>query len=1216
MYFKCLELVGFKSFAERTVIGFEPGITAIVGPNGCGKSNVSDAIRWVLGEQSARSLRGGLMEDLIFAGSAKLDPLGMAEVHLTLGNAKGLTDGQRNEVTVSRRLFRSGESQYFLNKQPCRLKDVHKVFMDTGLGTQSYSYVQQGSIELILSSRPEDRRFLFDETAGISKYKAEKKEALRRLEGTESNLLRLGDLIREVKRQIISIQRHAGKAHRYKELADELQGLEVGFLLHKRAQFAKEMKSLEKERDAVQEVIRRLAAEVEEREARARQARAELQSSQLRHEELQSRKLDLLRSIDRESGNISLHEQRIADTRSLAENVSAEIRGMQQKAAALRSAISEKQKSLDKLCQDRANCTERLKKREDELEGTLAQLRKSEAKSGDLSGRLLDVIRRETEIRASLSSLNERHGHNEQTLATLRRQKGETLAALQQKEQEHHARQQNKEALSLQLRSEKDELAALRAGLKETQDGLQNIRTEIFRAEAAVSGIGSERRFLAEAVERHEGYDAGVQSVIQESHRKKSQLTGIVGTVADVLDVSPGHEAIVEAALDNRVQWILTETTEDAKRAAGFLRDKARGRATFLPLDVVRDGNGARDAARNLSDEKGSVFPPLLDAVSFEPRYQKAVEYLLGDTVLVADLEQAVALAAESNSALTFVAPSGEKLEKGFVLTAGKVSSSSPGFMGRKSRIAALAAEEEKQREMLNDLRARENNSIEAVKSLTEKSEEQTALISRTEERLAIAGRDLLDLSAAVQSLTGQANETTARENQTESEQKRLEDQRKSLGEENRVVGDQHAELERAISFAGATVDSAEKDVASIKRDVAEIALAKGSYDERIANLQNEMEYMRGQLDLTEREVESRARQTEQGKTQISNLLREVEECRKAIASLTTQKDEVTTAIEKLDEKRRAFVDELTQLEWEIKEKTNAAHEREKEISALDLKLTEIRFSMNSIDERLMAEYALRHDDPKAVPLPDETDWRQIQERVGDLKQKLQLMGPVNLCAIEEYETLKNRYDFLTAQQSDMVEARESLHKAIARLDRESKVLFRDTFEKIREEFQTMFQRLFGGGRADLVLVDESDILESGIEIIARPPGKKLQSISLLSGGERAMTAISLLFAIFKVKPSPFCILDEIDAPLDDSNIMRFAEVLREFARNSQFIIITHNKRTIAASDVLYGITMEESGKSKVVSAKLTRGRGEASVRRAEASPEFSAEAAVAPASN
>ena len=1217
MYFKSLELAGFKSFAERTVIGFEPGITAIVGPNGCGKSNVSDAIRWVLGEQSARSLRGGLMEDLIFAGSAELEPMGMAEVHLTLGDARSLAAEQRNEVTVSRRLFRSGESQYFLNKQPCRLKDVHKLFMDTGLGMQSYSYVQQGNIELILSSKPEDRRFLFDETAGITKYKAEKREALRKLEGTENNLLRLSDLLREVKRQIISIERHAGKARRYKDLADELQRLEVGFLLHKRGDLSSEMQSLEKERERVEEVLRKLAHETEERETRVREVRAELQSYELRHEELQSRKLDLLRSIDRESGKISLHEQRIADTRSLAENVSAEIKGMQQKAAVLRSAIGEKQESLDKLSQERSACAERFKKRERELEATAADLRKCETRSGELSSRLLDVIRRETEIRASVSSLAERFTRNEQELIGIRQQRQEILQALRRKQEERKARQGDKEALAAQLRKEKDELSALRATLKETEERLRNVRTEIFEAEGAFSRIASERRFLVEAFARYEGYDAGVQSVVQEARRAGSELTGIVGTVAEILEASPGHEGLVESALDSRVQWILTETVEDAKKAAAFLGEKARGRATFFPLEAVRDGNGTREAVRRLCEENGNSLSPLLDAVSFEKRYERAVEYLLGNAILIDDMNHALAIAAENRCGLTFVTSSSEKVEEGLVITAGKAAASSPGLMSRKSRVTALGREEETQQRRLDDLREKERHALDVQKSLTEKSDEHTTLISKTDERLARTERDLLEVSAAIHSLTHHADELVARERQTQSDQKRLEDQKKTLTAENDSVGGERAELERTISSARETVKRAEEIVDSMKTDVAELALAIASYDERIANLQSDIEYMRGQSDLTEKELESRALQIERGKTQITNLHKEMQECREAISSLTREKDELTTAIEKLDEKRRAFVDELTQVEWEIKEKSNAARVRDKESAALDLKLTEIRFSMNGIDERLTAEYGLRHDAPNAIALPEKSDWTEIQSRVADLKKKLQSMGPVNLCAIEEYETLKNRYEFLTSQQSDLVEGRESLLKAITRLDRESKTLFRDAFERIREEFQKMFVRLFGGGRADLVLMDESDILESGIEIIARPPGKKLQSISLLSGGERAMTAISLLFAIFKVKPSPFCILDEIDAPLDDSNIMRFAEVLREFAQNSQFIIITHNKRTIAASDILYGITMEETGRSKVVSARLTRGRGEASVRRTEGSPEFSAaEVAGAPASN
>lgn len=1215
MYFKSLELVGFKSFAEKTVIGFEPGITAIVGPNGCGKSNVSDAIRWVLGEQNARNLRGGLMEDLIFVGSAQMEPMGMAEVSLTLADAKDLTEDEHDEVTVSRRLFRSGESQYFLNKRPCRLRDIHRLLMNTGLGTQAYSHMQQGNIDLILSSKPEDRRFLFDETAGITKYKADKKEAVRKLEATESNLERLNDVIREVKRQIISIQRQAGKACRYKEFADELQQLDVGFLLHKRGLCAEQMNSLEKKRQGVEDVLRRLAQDIEERESRIREIRAELQSSELKHEELQSRKLDLLRNIDREKGNISLCKQRITDTHSLAEKASAEIKGMREKAGGLQSAIRERNGVLEALRQERSTCDQRVKEEEKQLDERLEELRKCESHAGELSGHLLDLIRREVEVRSGLTSRGERLAETKQTSSQLRRQREEVLQSVAEKEEARKAGSRDKEALSLQAREEKEKLVALQAGLKETEGKLVNLRREIIEVEGAISRLNSERRFLTDAVEQYEGYDAGVRSVIDESRREDSRLRGIIGTVADVMEVSPEHEIMIESALDGELQWVLTEAVEDARRASEYLRERPRGRATFLPLEAVTGCNGDGEMIRRFCEENGRGLRPVLDLVSFDSKYEKVVGHLLGHAVIVENLDRALALSAESAPDVTFVTPSGEKVAKGGAVTAGKRCGAMPSLVSRKSRVASLVLEEEAQRRQLDEVRAREKELLEVQKNLAEQSEEQMVTVSGTGERVVVAERSLLDLSSSMQSQRERASELTAREAQTESDVTRMEDQRKALAEELKAVSEEKAEVERAMSCGQSRLESVQRDVSSLKKDVAEVGVAKASYDERMANLQSDIEYIRGQLDLTQKELESRGRQIEQGKAYTKNLESEIQECHSAVASLNGEKEEVTAAIDELDERRKGLVDELTQVEWEIKEKNKAAREREKEAADLNVKLTEIRFSMNSIDEHLLTEYRLSHDDPNISPLPERTDWDDVQCRIAELKQKLQSMGPVNLCAIEEHDALKKRYEFLTAQQADVLEAKDSLLRALAKLDRESKALFREAFERIREEFQKMFQRLFGGGRADLILVDESNILESGIEIIARPPGKKLQAISLLSGGERAMTAISLLFAIFKVKPSPFCILDEIDAPLDDSNVIRFAEILQEFARDSQFIIITHNKKTISASDVLYGITMEENGKSKVVSARLTQGREGASARRVEAPSEPSgAEVAGVPA--
>ena len=1205
MYFKSLQLVGFKSFAEKTLIGFEEGITAIVGPNGCGKSNVSDAIRWVLGEQSARRLRGNLMEDLIFGGSSQLDPMGMAEVSLTLGDAGGFIDDEYDEVTVSRRLFRSGESQYFLNKRPCRVRDIQKLFMDTGLGTQAYSFIQQGNIELILSSKPEDRRYLFDETAGISTYKANKKEALRRLEATEANLGRLNDLLREMKRQILSIQRQAGKASRYKALADELQCLEVGFLLRKRGHFAEQMKSLGKKRERVQGVLSGLAKEIEERENRVRDVRAELRSSELGHEELQSRKLDLLRAIDRESGNISLFEQRIADTRSLSENVSAEIKKMRRKAVDLESAIRERKQSLDTLSEQRLSCDQRLEQKEEQLNESLGELRRAEGLSAELSNRLLELIRHETELRSKVSSIVEATERNRRVLAELQQQKEEALRSLEQKEHSRRAAERDKEARCDQLSRQRKGLEEVRAELKKTEEDLYNLRVEILKAEKAVSRVASERQFLVEAVQQYEGYDTGVRSVIEESNRDGSNLRGIIGTVADVIEVSPGLEGCLEAALEGRVQWIVTKTIEDARTAAAYLREKFRGRATFLPLNEIEGCNGAGRAARGLCEEKGDGLRPILDLISFDSRYEKLMDYLLGDAILVPDFDRALAIARQDGLGLTFITSSGEKVESGFAITAGRGSAAAASLVSRKSRIASLAREEKTERKALDALRSQEQRLLETQENLAKKAERQVALISGTEQGVAEAERNLFDLSTSIESLRSRAADQAERYAQTESEQGRFHDQRKIFSEELNAVSKERSDVESTISSTRETVEEMRKDVASLKKDEAEIALAKASYDERIGNLQSDVEYMRGQLDLTRKEMERRTRQVEEGEIHIRDLQAEVKECHAAIVSLTQEKENVTADIERLDERRALGVDDLTQVEWEIKEKSNAVREREKEVSELDIKLAEVRFSINGIDEHLMAEYGLSHDDPSAVPMPEESNAEEVQSRIAEMRRRLQSMGPVNLCALEEHETRKKRYDFLVSQQSDVLEAKDSLLKAIAKLDRESKAIFREAFEKIREEFRGMFRRLFGGGRADLVLVDESDILESGIEIIARPPGKKLQTISLLSGGERAMAAISLLFAIFKVKPSPFCLLDEIDAPLDDSNIMRFAEVLKEFAQKSQFIIITHNKRTISTSDVLYGITMEESGKSKVVSARLTRRKEEAPAALAGASSQL-----------
>jgi chromosome segregation protein len=1225
MYLKSLTVLGFKSFADKTTLNFQPGVTAIVGPNGCGKSNVSDAIRWVLGEQSAKALRGGEMADVIFNGTDGRKPLGMAEVSLTIGGMDGEhlsaagVEIAYNEVTITRRVFRDGGSEYYINKTPCRLKDIQQLFMGTGVGRTSYSIMAQGNITQILSSKPEDRRMIFEEAAGITKYKSQKKEALRKLEYTEQNLLRVADLVREVKRQIGSLQRQAGKARRYKQIAAELQHLDTQLARHQFDVLQAEIQ----ERQAHAEQLR---SEIESRSASVLQCEDEIAQLRDRLSELeqainlrQQQGMELKGEMDRHQSRIQFNEERLKElasqnTQALADINQAEERReiARQELAAVTASLESARTSLARHRQALEEKQQGLRQVEDELRQAQEALRQAQAQAFAAAQDL-------SRVRNEITALDLQKQGNVVRLEKLSAEKI-------QLEEERTRLEARLQEFAASVEAEQLNAQTQRGSVEQRQARLRELQEELARAGAQLDALlreQAEKRSRLNVLEQleagHEGFSEGSLAALKQSQH-------VLGSLADRIRVPDPFVTAIETALGHHLQLVLTEQPESAREILADLSLNRKGRASIAPLAFVRNGNGNGAASETPpggephapapaeAPELNGVPLPALAVVQSDGSVQPLVERLLGETRIVRDLEAASQAWLASGGAFHFVTLDGAVLSRAGIYTGGDNRGNGAGkaasILGRKNQMAdlesALGALQERVAEASRNKGALQSEQTELQAGLqqaqTELRAQEVAIATHQGEFKALENsRRLLHQKIEtvvfeVQSLAEQQQEGLQKRDALQLRAAELETREQSC---QARVGELNATLESLrLRRDQATASLTESRVALATQ---EQMLAAGhqqsqTLEQRVRELTQLIEQRRGEVaSFTGRKDQAEA-EMQQSRARIEKLEYEREQVNAQSAALLAQKQAQEAEIHGREESLREERRRLTE-----------AQERR---AALEVELAQKHMGVQNLRERVQQKYHVNLDDVRSecititfadegpakvhVLSPEEmaasgagTDWTAVAQQVDVLQQRLDEMGPVNLVAIEEYEETEQRYQFLSKQHDDLVQAKAQLLEVINRINTQTREMFRATFEQIRENFRLMFTEVFGGGKADLVLLDENDLLESGIDIMARPPGKQLQTISLLSGGEQTMTAVALLFSIYQVKPSPFCVLDELDAPLDESNINRFIKVLQRFLEHSQFIIITHNKRTIGMADVLYGVTMQEHGVSKIVSVKF-----------------------------
>jgi chromosome segregation protein len=1173
-----VEIVGFKSFCDKQELSFQGGVTGIVGPNGCGKSNISDAISWVLGEQSVKSLRGTSMEDVIFAGSQSRQPVGMAEVSLKLSGLNGNSPDGTPECVVTRRLFRNGESEYLMNGQVCRLRDIHELFMDTGLGSKAYSIIEQGKIGLILSSKPADRRALIEEAAGITKYKARRRQTQLKLEAAQQNLLRVNDIVHEVEKQLESLKRQASKARRYRAVREEMLGVE-------RVLFGLRFLELEAQQAALAE---RLAAEADrERSATLALEAEEAQMEVRRHvvyeaegrlTEARARLGEVTLAVDRHQGRSGYCREQIAETETRSAQAGQEAADLEARVGPLTTHLEEQRQGQERLRQELAAAESEGRAAEAGLqESALKQhaCERDQELSRDAQLAVMSRVAALVNARESTTGNAERAAADLLKLAAERAELERERAAAQAGAAGARERRQQAEALREGLVRDRDQAAARAAEAKDKAEGLE-------RAAGAVQSEGDSLAgrlaSLEEIVATHAAFDDGTRALLA-----RPAGVDVLAVVADLLESDRAHERAVEAFLGDGLQAVLVPDAEHAVRGVRYLEESGAGRGSFLPLGTAA-GASAPHALREAAREEPRVKALVSDLYHLVGPHAQAVRASLPDGLVCETLEDALHVAGR-HPHLPCVTLAGETVRSPLVEGGRGVK----GLLAPRREVRELTARRLDLQGELESLRARQAE--EAARAGTGDAEAHAL-----EQRIHDAEKDLVairhDLAVAEEELS-----------RLERKHAVLEAERRQAEEERGTAAVRLAEIEQSLAAAEAERETGTARVAGLAEAVALARAESEAAQARHAEARSALAALRERASAAEAEGQrlERERQDLEARIEAARTRgREMEERGRALqaeraeaerllAEALAQRDRVTGEVAVAEDALRDLRNEVEGRELSLKERRRERDMLKDALAELEVSRARTESDLDHLGRECQQAVGVPASQA-AVLLGDEDKAREasaLEAQVQELRDRLERMGAVNVLAVEQAQELDERHRFLTAQRQDLLDSIAELDQAIKKIDRTSRERFQEAFRAINQHFGEIFRQLFGGGTAGLSLIDEADVLESGIDVMAQPPGKRLQSVMLLSGGEKALTAIALLFAIFQYKPSPFCILDEVDAPLDDANIGRFVRMLEGLKEQTQFVLITHSRRTMEIADQLYGVTMEEPGVSKLVSVRF-----------------------------
>ena len=1182
MYLKRLELQGFKSFADKTILELRPGITTVIGPNGSGKSNISDAIRWVLGEQSMKSLRGTKSLDIIFAGTQNRKSLGFAEASLVFDNSDGALPIEFTEVTVTRKIYRSGETGYYINKTPCRLKDVLELFMDTGIGKDGYSIIGQGKIDEILSNKSEDRRHIFEEAAGIVKYRSRKEEAEKKLEHTKLNLLRINDIISEIEGNLGPLQTQSEKAKKYLNLREELKNIEVGLFVYNIEKYKENLQQIVQDIDVMQSQCNDEEGKLERVKILKEELKSSIDEITEQIENMSNLGFESQKEIEQLNSEINVAKTRITNNNENSVRFTDEKQEQNEKIQELKQELEQKEAKKDNLKQNKEKFEKELNEKQEELAKITEKLSAKELEIEGYKQTVEQNTDKKYELQSEINAQEINFQNYEKRQNQIKQEIQTTISELDNT-------RMNKEEISKGFYESENKKNKAQKSLEEVAKQKQEANQKIKLFESNINILSSDMRikesrlkFLIETEKEKEGYIKSVKSLLKDCENIKDLGKGMHGVLANIIEVPDELETAIEMCLGASLQNIVTDTEEDAKKLVEHLRKNNLGRASFLPIASVKGKK-----LEKLKGNESGVIGIASDLVKFNKKYEQIILNLLGRTVIVDNMNTAIKVAKQNGYTFRIVTKDGDLINPSGAITGGSVAKKTVNILGRGKEIEKLEKEIKNIKAKIQKLEEEKEEYEQSIEGILELSANLEKELQEIDITYATEKQKMISIDENIQKLQNRLNKLKEEQKNLETLKQESIEQKEKIQEETQKITNQNEELSKLISeFAELNKDD-QKYIDDLNFDITNLKISVSSFDESESSIQEIQERINQELNNAKASIENKNNQIEQIKVDNENLEKSIQETLNKIEEIKQKVNNSSSEIEKMKQERTQKSEKLSKQEDEITSKFKIIEDLKSQLVKLDVKKTKVEEDINTIINKMWEEYELTPNNVEGYAKPENV--ALTQKRVNNIRTEIRDLGSVNVDSIEEYKNLKDRYDFMSEQRLDLENTMSKLRKVITDMTQIMKEQFREKFKIINKNFGEVFAELFGGGKASLNLEDEENILECGIEITVQPPGKKLQNMMLLSGGEKAFTAIALLFAILKINPAPFCVLDEIEAALDDVNVFRYADYLKKFTEHTQFLVITHRKGTMEAADTVYGVTMEESGISKLLSMKLNK---------------------------
>ena len=1182
MYLKRLELQGFKSFADKTILEFKPGITSVIGPNGSGKSNISDAIRWVLGEQSMKSLRGAKSEDIIFAGTQSRKSLGFAEVSIVIDNSDAKLPIEYSEVTVTRKLYRNGETGYFINKTPCRLKDILELFMDTGIGKDGYSIIGQGKIDEILSNKSEDRRHIFEEAAGIVKYRTRKQESEKKMEQTKLNLLRINDILTEIEGNIEPLKAQSEKAKQYLNLREELKNIEVGLFVYNINTYKEKLEQIIKDEEIMTAQRNTENEKLTSIQSLKDSLKQELDEITTQIEQMQNIGFESTNKIEKINSEIGISKERIQNNIANKERLESEIKELRIRIQELQEEEKQRQEKKANLFQNKEKFEEELKQKEKELAKLTKTLSDKELEIEAKKQKIETNTDKKYEVLADINTQEANYENLEKRKKTLKIELENVISELdstrdnkQELSKKFYEIQSKRNIVSNNLQQETTEKESCMNKIKDFEEEINKLNYQMNMKDAR-------HKFLLETEKEKEGYIKSVKELLLDCDKNSQLKKGMHGVLANLISVNKEYELAIEMCLGQALQNVVTETEEDAKKLVEHLRNNNLGRASFLPISSIR----GKRIENVISNGMKGVIGIASDLVKCDKKYSQIVLNLLGRTVVVEDMNIGISLAKMNNYSFRIVTLKGDVISSSGSITGGSVATKTVNILGRSREIEELEKEIKKLSKKIEEITLQKQKYLESITEVIEKVAGLEKELQDIEIVYAAENQKMVSIEENIYKLEQRRDKLKEEElsinKQKEESIKQKEEKEQEVEKLNSEIKSLSEEVEQ---FATVNKDN-QKYIDDLNFDITNLKISVSSFIESEASIEEFVERIRQEILNNNNNIENKNNTLNQAIKENAELQIKIDNLNSKIEQIKAEVNNSSENIEKLKQLRTEKNELLDKKEEEITNQFSILEGLKEQIVKMDFKKTKLEQDIEQLINTLWDEYEITPNNAGEYKKPNNI--AQAQKEVSSIREKIKDLGSINIDSIEEYKKISERYDFMCEQRLDLENTVAKLRKVISEMTQTMEQQFKEKFEIINKNFNEVFIELFGGGKAELILTDEDNVLECGIDIRVQPTGKKLQNMMLLSGGEKAFTAIALLFAILKINPAPFCILDEIEAALDDVNVYRFAEYLKKFSQASQFLVITHRKGTMEVADTVYGVTMEENGISKLLSMKLS----------------------------